>query len=47
MVPDPHPDPHRFDNLDPHQLAEAKMYCMWNMSLFEHFFMGLSLYFGS
>ncbi len=50
--PDPHHfgnlDPHQIDKLDPdpHQFADDMPKCtVWNMSLFGHFFTGLSLYF--
>jgi hypothetical protein len=45
--PDPHPDTHRSDKLDPepdaHQFADESQN-VWNMSLFEHFFKILNLY---
>jgi hypothetical protein len=47
---EPHPDPHQRDKLDPeadpdpHQFADDKPKS-WDVSLFEHFFKSLSLYF--
>jgi hypothetical protein len=47
-VGNPDPDPHQSDKLDPEPRNRINLQMrrqnVWNMSLFEHFFKGLSLY---